>query len=441
MLNDRIDQFFRIYLPFDVSGISKEEIKKMNIIAQMSVMGGFLVLLMALIKFKIEGIVPHSWYVLVGIVLFSLFGPFIHKIIRSSIFYTYLYIILIIIVCTLWAIDAGGVQSGAIAWYLIVPLLSAAILDWKGVLYACTLCLAGVVFVYWLPLSGLVSVAYTTNPQVNVIVVSILVVVIGFICSSYETKKEKQISTIKDYEKKVQDAQNFVGLGKMSSTMAHEINNPLMVINLSLQSLTRKSQQLYDQSLMTQEDFDSAKSKIEQCQLCVTNIFGIIRTLKDLAKAENQTTKMIYLQQATDMTLSVFAEKIQQHRIECRVFLGGISSVVVNEFVILRVLENLMSNAIDAISVSPNPWIELEGKVVDHFFYKRMFLIIRDSGYGIHQDVAKKMFDPFFTTKSMGKGTGLGLGLCRSLMEKSGGSISYNPKSINTEFILTFKST
>ena len=51
-----------------------------------------------------------------------------------------------------------------------------------------------------------------------------------------------------------------------------------------------------------------------------------------------------------------------------------------------------------------------------------------DNGPGIPEDMQRKVFDPFFTTKSAGKGTGLGLWISYSIMEKMGGKISLNSK-------------
>ena len=63
-------------------------------------------------------------------------------------------------------------------------------------------------------------------------------------------------------------------------------------------------------------------------------------------------------------------------------------------------------------------------------------IVVRDSGEGIPDDVVLKMMDPFFTTKEIGKGTGLGLGICKSIVEKHGGRLFYNKFARNTEFVI-----
>ncbi|MCB0369316.1 MAG: HAMP domain-containing histidine kinase, partial [Bdellovibrionales bacterium] len=63
-------------------------------------------------------------------------------------------------------------------------------------------------------------------------------------------------------------------------------------------------------------------------------------------------------------------------------------------------------------------------------------IVVTDSGLGIDQKVQEKIFQPFFTTKSFGKGTGLGLGISKNLMQNQDGDLFYNQNSLNTSFII-----
>jgi len=85
-----------------------------------------------------------------------------------------------------------------------------------------------------------------------------------------------------------------------------------------------------------------------------------------------------------------------------------------------QVFLNLISNAIDAIG--KDGWIRVKsirsgGEIL---------VSVSDNGPGIPEDMQRKVFDPFFTTKSAGKGTGLGLWISHSIMEKMGGTITLN---------------
>jgi two-component system NtrC family sensor kinase len=88
-----------------------------------------------------------------------------------------------------------------------------------------------------------------------------------------------------------------------------------------------------------------------------------------------------------------------------------------------QVFMNLISNAIDAIN--KNGLIKISTQVTG----EQIFIRIIDNGPGIPREVQNKIFDPFFTTKETGRGTGLGLWVSYSIIEKMGGSISLSSRA------------
>jgi signal transduction histidine kinase len=97
-----------------------------------------------------------------------------------------------------------------------------------------------------------------------------------------------------------------------------------------------------------------------------------------------------------------------------------------------QVFMNILSNAVDAIDEKGTITIStsISGESVK--------VSIKDTGYGIHENLKTKIFDPFFTTKGVGKGTGLGLSISQSIIEKHKGTISFKSEQGNgTVFIIT----
>ena len=93
---------------------------------------------------------------------------------------------------------------------------------------------------------------------------------------------------------------------------------------------------------------------------------------------------------------------------------------------------NLINNAIDAIG--SNGIIELKTRRID----SKIKISIKDNGQGISTEQQRKVFDPFFTTKTVGKGTGLGLSVSFSIIEKMGGTITFESKKTKgTTFNIT----
>ena len=98
-----------------------------------------------------------------------------------------------------------------------------------------------------------------------------------------------------------------------------------------------------------------------------------------------------------------------------------------------RCFKELLANAEYASSVSGKyPWIHIRLKQNGMV----AVLTITNSGKGISPEVQTRIFDPFFTTRSVGEGIGLGLSICQAIIELHGGTIRYNSKSINPQFVI-----
>ncbi|MCJ8277627.1 MAG: ATP-binding protein [Bdellovibrionales bacterium] len=102
-----------------------------------------------------------------------------------------------------------------------------------------------------------------------------------------------------------------------------------------------------------------------------------------------------------------------------------------------QVLLNLITNSVQAIEENEEKWVKVSGETT----HDSIFITVRDSGPGISPDVAENIFNPFFTTKSVGEGTGIGLALCRTAIERMNGKLYLNEKSPNTEFVIVLPKT
>ena len=99
---------------------------------------------------------------------------------------------------------------------------------------------------------------------------------------------------------------------------------------------------------------------------------------------------------------------------------------------IAQVLLNLLHNASDAVSGTPDPWIWLE--VIER--NESVELRITDSGKGIPLLIQEKIFQPFFTTKDVGTGTGLGLSISMGIIRDHGGQLEIDNNCPNTCFVI-----
>lgn len=225
------------------------------------------------------------------------------------------------------------------------------------------------------------------------------------------------------------NASRLVSVGEVASGIAHEINNPLTVINGQILKLKR---QLKDCEGFNKMEVETSLSKIS---LMNDRIVKIIKGLK-LISRDGQGDPMV------DFSLPIMLEyivlltemKIKASNIQFAIEIDpGIDMVYGREVQISQVIVNLVNNSVDAISQRPDKWIKLV--ITDH--NDAVEFRVTDSGKGISTELREKIMQPFFTTKEVGKGTGLGLSISKGIIKDHGGDFYYNENSPNTQFVFS----
>lgn len=234
------------------------------------------------------------------------------------------------------------------------------------------------------------------------------------------TERKKMESVMINLEK-------MATLGEMSAVIAHEINNPLTVIQLSIDSLKRD----LISSNTTNEEIEK---KINKIHTSVGRMSKLVRGLKTFSRtSEQEDFAEINLKTFLDEVLSFSKSKYSTAGIlfKTNEFPDILLECIPDQ--ISQVLLNLLNNAYDAIIELPIKWVELTISI-DKKNNEAIFSI-KDSGAGIPPQIAHKILDPFFTTKDVGKGTGLGLSISKAIIEEHAGTLSLDKKSTNTNFI------
>jgi C4-dicarboxylate-specific signal transduction histidine kinase len=216
-------------------------------------------------------------------------------------------------------------------------------------------------------------------------------------------------------------------LGEMAAGIAHELNNPLTVI-----------QGIANVSLKNIKNIDINPSKIEEDMNKIIKMTKrsakIIHGLRVFARdAAVDPMEKIDLNQVVEDTLELCKSRITYRNIrldwspieEC--FCMG------RAVQISQVLLNLLSNSSDAVENTIDPWIKIVINQKENFWN----VSVIDSGPGIPEKIYQKMMSPFFTTKAPGKGTGLGLSISNSILNEHGGEFYYVKESPFTEFKFT----
>ncbi|GEM_PF-2251994 len=262
-------------------------------------------------------------------------------------------------------------------------------------------------------------------------ILSICSLLVAFTIVSFfaETARIKMIDEKTDALEAANRASNLASLGEMAGGIAHEINNPLMIISGSSMVIEKA---------LKKEDLDKEKilKHLETIKKTTKRAATIIKGLKTLARdGVYDAAENVSIKEVLDDVLSFMEAKLRHGDIN--LLLDTTNILFDKKFPLFRVqfsqvVLNLLTNSFDAISELKDKWINIEMQEE----HGEITLRITDSGPGIPNEILDKIFTPFFTTKPIGKGTGLGLPLCYSIMGKCGGELKYDKEKKNTCFAL-----
>jgi PAS domain S-box-containing protein len=232
------------------------------------------------------------------------------------------------------------------------------------------------------------------------------------------------ITALKEAEIKLIHSSKLASLGEMSAGIAHEINNPLAIIDGSANHL-----------LKVANDPEKLNSKVQTIKMAITRISKIVSGLK---KFSGSGEKTVYANQSIsgllNDILTLVEVKSGRENVAIKIETKTDAQIFCNSIEIEQVLINLISNAIDAVKSLPEKWVN----VSTYDDGKSVVLRVTDSGAGIPKNIREKLFDPFFTTKPTGEGTGLGLSISKGILDEHKASISVLDSCPNTCFEIRF---
>ena len=250
----------------------------------------------------------------------------------------------------------------------------------------------------------------------------------------YYTEDLEKLVQERTFELKEQLTKNLntarlAAVGELAADVAHEINNPLTVIDLHATRLKKFEKEFNLNPSMI--------SSIDKIQFMIKRIGKIIKGLKSLSRDGNSDPMIPF--QASNILEDVKAlveMKLRANEIHFEVVAPEPSPLIIGrEVQIAQVLVNLIGNAVDAISHLDLKWVKLEVKAEGDF----ISFSVTDCGLGIPDEIIQKIMNPFFTTKDVNKGTGLGLSISKNIIEEHGGVLEYNSNHPHTQFVFTLK--
>ena len=221
-------------------------------------------------------------------------------------------------------------------------------------------------------------------------------------------KIARDITQQKRTEHALRTTERLAAVGRLAATVAHEINNPLAAVTnliyLSKQNAVRAD---------VREFLTVAEEELERISHLTKQTLGFYRE----AKAPTAT-----LGSVVDSTISVFASRARNKGIALRSEIKPDLETYAVPSELRQLLGNLLSNSIDAVGAGGRIRIRVSAATRHGLFSGGVRLTVADSGPGIPNDIRALIFEPFFTTKK-DVGTGLGLWICKSIVDRYHGSM------------------
>jgi len=230
----------------------------------------------------------------------------------------------------------------------------------------------------------------------------------------------------REAEQALYNAERFATVGEMAGTMAHEISQPLQVINIACASALEE----LNDAIERKEEVDAVPfvhEKLERIGLQVATASRIIGDLRAYVRGTTSGTHESFdVNEAVRSAVDLTDHGVREAGLVLAERLGAQVPAVMGDMARLeQVLVNLINNARDAggktITVSTGDTERKDGRGNERRWVR---IAVEDTGPGIAPDILPRLFNSFVSTKPRGKGTGLGLRICRRILEEMGGSIA-----------------
>lgn len=252
---------------------------------------------------------------------------------------------------------------------------------------------------------------------------------------------------IRDTQAKLVHSAKMVSLGQLVAGIAHELNNPISFIYSNMEHLRDYSKrlirlvevaestpaQLKQQKEVVEFDYivKDMPKLIKSCEDGALRTREIVLGLRNFSRLDEAKIKEVDIHEGIDSTLNLLAGELKS-RIKVIKNYNQIPAIMCYPSQLNQVFMNILSNAIQSIKDQGEIQIttRVQGK-------DKVSVSFRDTGIGMTADVRERLFDPFFTTKDVNAGTGLGMSITYSIVQKHKGDISVNSApGKGTEFLI-----
>ena len=242
---------------------------------------------------------------------------------------------------------------------------------------------------------------------------------------AYEKKsREEERRQEAEYKARIEQqmiaTERLASLGTLAAGVAHEINNPLAIINEAAGYLNLLLNKAELSGMPRRGDFEKAVGKISTG---VKRARAITHQLLGSVRKHDPVVTEVDLKALIEETLQLVRKEAANKEIRIDLAAGdNLRPVWIDPNQVRQILINLLTNAIHATPKQGTVSVHIDTEA------ENTTLVISDTGKGIPRENMEKIFEPFFSDKPPGEGTGLGLFVTRQIIDKLGGRIEVQSK-------------
>ena len=235
--------------------------------------------------------------------------------------------------------------------------------------------------------------------------------------------KQAEEKTEMERRKSIHSAK-LASIGEMSSSVVHEMNNPIASIQANMKTMQKLT------------DLNEIQSRLEKMELPVDKLIKLADNLRQYSRGYKTRSeqKVGKLKEMIEHALIFLEHRFNYSNVEVAVEVDEDIVIKCDISEMEQVFVNLLNNSVDAIERLKTRWIKIEA----HRVKGKIRLNFIDSGEGIPKKVREHLFGPFYTTKSKEKGTGLGMGIVRDILNQHDATIRIDTANLNTKFVIEF---
>lgn len=337
---------------------------------------------------------------------------------------------------TVATFDSGGVNSSGMVWVMALPLMYLVVSP-NDPLVSTTCSVAALCGVVVLAVDA--DLSFTENSQW--IGQTALVGSLAIAGSTlFRRERERELAEVRERARIARElavsermrarAEELATMGRMAAEVSHEINNPLTYVSSNLEYL-RDSLPEAGRWRPVDEALEQAISGADRIRQIVTDLLTVTRPTDEISDAS--------IDDALREAMRMAYNEIRHHaRLESD--LESRATVRANPRRLIQLFVNLLTNAAQAIDAGQaaanriHVRTTLEGD--------RVVIRIKDTGQGIPAEDRERLFEAFYTTKQNRGGTGLGLPVCKRIVDELAGEIDFSTRmGLGTEFVVRLPAT